>query len=470
MRNQLKARSPVVVVLGHIDAGKTTLLDYIRKTKVAQTEPGEITQSIGAYEIEIKGERITFIDTPGHQAFSRMRQRGAQVADLAILVVAADEGVKDQTIEVIKLLQQIKLPYIVAINKIDKSQANVEKTKSQLLKHGVMLEKYGGDVSWQEISAKTGKGIEELLDLIILASQMLDLKYNPDALPSGVIIEVEKTSRRGIEATAILKDGVLKPNLYIKTPTASGKIKLLENFLRKKVDLLVPSAPTLILGFKYPPQVGERFTTSIEPPSEKMETKKEIVISTKPAKFNLILKAKDFGSLEALEQIIRASFPDAKILKKGIGNISEEDVELASQFKAVIIGFKTKIERIAQQLQIQKKVDIITSEIIYKLIESLEKHLKPEPKVVAEFDVLKVFRVEKNKQIIGGKVNSGELKVGQECEILREGKTIGQGKVLNLQSERKDVLVVKQGELAGVKIEANVTIIPKDRLIFKRLE
>ncbi|KKT56520.1 MAG: Translation initiation factor IF-2 [Candidatus Wolfebacteria bacterium GW2011_GWA1_44_24] len=239
-------RPPIVAVLGHVDHGKTSLLDFIRKTNFVAREAGGITQSIGAYEIIHNGKKITFIDTPGHEAFSKMRSRGAIAADLAILVVAADDGVKPQTKESIEILNSAKTPFVVAVNKIDKSNADIEKTINDLTANGVLLEGRGGNVSWQAISAKTGQGVDELLDLVLLAAEMENLTYNPDADAGGVIIEAKSDNRRGIVVSVIAENGILKIGDKIATFGAGGKIKILENFLGEKTAELRPSSPALI--------------------------------------------------------------------------------------------------------------------------------------------------------------------------------------------------------------------------------
>ncbi len=342
----LITRSPIVVVLGHVDHGKTTLLDYIRKTNVVAKEAGGITQATGAYEITHAGKKITFIDTPGHAAFSKMRQRGATAADLGILVVAADEGVKPQTKEAIEVLLESKTPFVVAINKIDRNNADIEKTKADLAQAGVLVEGFGGDVSWQGISAKTGEGVDELLDLILLAAELEDLKYDPEARANGFIIESKMDNRRGLTVAAIVKNGVLRQGDDIVASGAVGKVKILENFLGEKVKELSPSSPALILGFESLPQIGDEFfsgkvdltefmVASIEktngafvlPVDENGENVETLV--------RLVLKADVSGSLEAISEIIKA-MPNIRIINEGIGDITDTDVKSASSSKAII--------------------------------------------------------------------------------------------------------------------------------------
>jgi len=315
----LLVRPPIVVVMGHVDHGKTTLLDNIKKTNIAAREAGGITQSIGAYEIthnpstgsgQIK--KITFIDTPGHEAFSKMRTRGAKIADLAILIVAADDSVQPQTKESIKILEETKTPFIVAINKIDKPGADVEKVKNDLMQNNVFLEGAGGNISWQKISAKNGEGVNELLDLILLAAEMESFTYNPSVNASGIILEAKMDNRRGITATGIVKNGILEYGDEIATSSACGKIKLLEDFKGESIKKIEPSSPVLILGFNTLPEIGEEFISgNIEPMlMEKKEIiakpSAEIIKNDRRPFLNLIIKSDGSGSLEALLEIIKS--------------------------------------------------------------------------------------------------------------------------------------------------------------------
>ena len=378
---KLLPRSPVVVVMGHVDHGKTTLLDYIKKTNVAAREAGGITQSIGAYEIFHNGKIITFIDTPGHEAFSKMRARGAQVADLAILIVAADDGVQPQTKESIQILKETKTPFIVAINKVDKPNADVEKTKNDLMQNEVYLEGFGGNISWQQISAKQGNGVNELLDLIILAADLENLTYDTQADAKGIIIEAKLDSRRGITAIGILKDGILKSGKYISTPHACGKVKVLENFAGERVNQLIPSSPALILGFDTLPEIGEEFTSGdIEPiiAQTKEQTRIRKMTGIEPAdkrpSLNLIMKADVSGSLEAMVSIIKNLPQEAvriNILSESVGEITDGDVKGAATNGAIIIGFNNKPNKAAENLAKSQDIKIITSKIIYELVKSI---------------------------------------------------------------------------------------------------
>lgn len=495
--NNLKPRPPIVVVMGHIDHGKTTLLDYIRKTNVAGKEAGGITQSIGAYEIKVgnppspkatEGQRkITFIDTPGHEAFSKMRARGSQAADLAILVVAADEGVKLQTKEAISHIQAAKLPFIVAINKIDKSDINLEKVKNELTGAGVLLEGYGGNVSWQAVSAKTGQGVSELLDLILLAAEMENLKYNPQQPARGIIIEARIDNRRGIVVSAIVKDGVLRIGQEIATSTAWGKIKSSENFLGEKVDSLEPSAPALILGFGVLPQIGEEFLTgrasTRSPRSREIEAGRQgeagetaIKLSTAQTdknseKIKLILKADNAGELEALSDVVKNT-GGLEILSQGIGKINKNDWKLAINSQALIIGFRVKLDRTAENLSRISSVKVITSDIIYELVKKIEEYLAlmTADNISGELEVLGVFgSPEKGKQIIGGRIIQGLIKNQQKFEAWRKERNFAQGRILNIQEQRKDVAEVESGKEVGLLAETDDIIKVGDILKFYEL-
>lgn len=490
-QNQLP-RPPIVVVMGHIDHGKTALLDFIRKTNVVAKEAGGITQSIGAYVITHNSKLITFIDTPGHEAFSKMRQRGAKVADLGILVVAADEGVKPQTEEAIEILNESQTPFVVAINKIDKTNADVEKTKQGLMQAGVLLEGFGGNISWQAISAKTGEGINELLDLILLAAEMEQLTYNPESKAKGVIIESKMDSRRGLTAVAIVKDGVLKVGDEIATASATGKLKILENFLSERVDKLSPSSPALILGFENLPQIGEEFFSGkielweLHPVRNEISNgvqplqKEEVGVSGQPVpsniqaeqKINLILKADVSGSLEALAEIIE-SFPKTEIISQSVGDITDGDIKSAQNTKAVIIGFKTRVSKAAENLATAQGVKVITSEIIYELLKNLEEEFKSleEPAINGRLEILAIFgkksgSAKGGRQVVGGRVIVGTFKNNLAVKIQRQEETVGQGKIINLQCQKQDISQVGENEECGLLLESDVIVNIGDQLIY----
>jgi len=518
-------RPPVVVVMGHVDHGKTTLLDYIRKfsyrsraasfggepRSVAEREAGGITQSIGAYEIThtqtnadeksarisadknqresalsdrvppkalavAQGRKITFIDTPGHEVFTKMRSRGANIADLAILVVAADEGLKPQTKESIKILEETKTQFVVAITKIDKNNADIERVKNELMTSGVMLEGYGGQVSYQPVSAKTGEGVNELLDLILLTAEVEHLTCDKNAVASGYVLEAKMDRRRGLEAVVIVKNGVLKSGEYISTETANGKIKIMENFLGDAVKELSPSSPALIIGFEKLPQVGEMFSAV-----ENLDTKEKQAAKTAapgtsydeaPA-LRLIIKASDSGSLEALSGIVRviAEKKPLKIVAESVGDVGDNDVQLAISTKSVIIVFKSKIEKNSKLLADTKEVKIISSDIIYELLKAIDDFLleleKPAP--LGTLKVLAIFNEsDAQKQVVGGKVETGVFRNKMLFGIEREGVIVGSGRVNNLQQQKKEATEVHEGKEAGLLVSSETFLKTGDVLVIDK--
>ncbi len=472
--NNLIQRPPIVVVMGHVDHGKTSLLDYIRKANVVSKEAGGITQSIGAYEITHNGRRITFIDTPGHEAFKAMRSRGATVADIAILVVAADEGVKPQTLEAINTLKEVGTPYIVAITKVDRANANIEKVKSELLSNGVLLEGMGGDVSWQGVSAVTGEGVTELIDLILLLGDVLDIKYDPHAKAEGVVIEATKDSRRGVVASLALRNGTLCTGKYIVTESTYGKIKLLENFKGERVNELSPSAPARVIGFEDLPAVGEKFQAGdVDLAELKLSAVNNVFAGEKPGLpearekdgARIITKADTSGSLEALNHVIR-EVEGTYIIGSGVGDITDGDVDQAINTKSAIAGFRVKIAGSAKSRAETKGVNIFSSDIIYRIIEEIEAHLKKikGETVIGELEILKVFSVEGKRVVLGGRVATGAIKAGLEGKIERRGSVIAAARIMNVQKERKDVSEVIEGEECGMLVETDSKLFPGDRL------
>ncbi|RJQ29879.1 GTP-binding protein [Candidatus Parcubacteria bacterium] len=483
-KENLKERPPVVVVMGHVDHGKTTLLDYVRKANVAAREAGGITQSIGAYEIVHNGKRITFIDTPGHEAFTAMRSRGAEVADLAILVVASDEGVKPQTKEAVDILLRSNTPFVVAINKIDKTN-DLEKVKNDLTSAGVLLEGYGGQVSWHGVSAKTGEGVNELLDLVVLASSVEHLTFDSTAPASGYILETRVDRKRGNEATLIVKNGVLRRGEEIHTATGGGKVKILEDFLGNQAAELEPSAPALTIGLEKLPRVGEEFQVGLVPQPAAPKPAAAPKAATPPKKdgkqlLNLVLKASDAGSLEALSLVVRALGSAARplaVLDESAGDITDGDVKRAIPTHATIIGFRNKLDKGAKNLAEAHEIRIITSEIIYDLVKAVEEFLLSldKPKALGELEVLAVFNQAKpDKQLVGGKVVSGTFRNKVQIEITRksgegdEWKTVGNGRVLSLRDKKADVSQTEQGKEAGLMVNAPMLIQVGDRLAIRK--
>jgi len=477
-----------VVVLGHIDHGKTTLLDYIRKTKVAEKETGGITQHIGAYEIEINNKKITFIDTPGHEAFSAMRARGAKVADIAILIIDATEGVKAQTKEAISQIKKAKIPFIVALNKIDKPNADPPKVKRELVKEGVTVEDLGGNVPAINISAKTGQGVNELLELILLLAEMEELKTDLSQGAQGVIIESYLDHFRGPTATLILNQGILKKGEILATFSTLGKVRILENFQGQPISEAFPSQPVVVVGFEEVPKVGEEFRVfpNLEEAKKFLEKKEEKpergVLEIEPDQkvLNIILKGDVFGSIEAIEEILKNLSQEkviVRVLKSEVGAINESDVKLAKSGKAIILGFRVKVNPVAKNLAEREKVKILIFEVIYDLVEGTRKLIERmiEPEIVrvdlAKVKVLVHFWAGKNRQIVGGRVIEGEVKKGAKIEVFRDNELLDQGKMVNLQIEKKDVERAKKGDECGILYEGgNVKIEPGDILVIYQEE
>ena len=483
----LITRPPVVVVLGHIDSGKTTLLDQIRKARVAEKESGGITQHIGAYQLEKDGKKITFIDTPGHEAFSQMRSRGAKTADIAILVIDSCKGVEKQTEEVISHIKKAKVLPVVAFNKVDRPEANPEKGKRELQKEDILVESLGGKVPSINISAKTGQGVEDLLDLILLMAEMEDLKTDVSKQASGVIIESYLDNQRGPTATLILNEGILKLGDIIATPSTLGKVKSLEDFQGKQVSQVSPADPAIILGLENVPRVGEKLLvfsnleeakshTQNQTQKEKKETL-EVKLTPEQKILNLILKTDVLGSIEAIDEVLK-NLPQEKvvlrILKSEVGDINENDVKLAKTSKALILGFRVKINPVAKKLlqREETKVNTINFDIIYDLVGGVRKFMERSLEQetvrtdIGKMKVLVPFWSKKNRQIIGGRIVEGEVKKGASIEVQRDEEVIDRGKMISLQKNKKDVELVKKGEEAGILYEGNKKIEKGDTLIF----
>jgi len=477
---KLEKRPPVVVILGHVDHGKTTLLDYIRKTNVAGDEAGGITQCIGAYEITHNSKHITFIDTPGHEAFSKMRSRGVQVADVAVLVVAVDDGVQPQTKEAIKIIREVKIPFIVALNKIDKPGVDINKVKNDLTAEDVLLEGYGGSVSVQPISAKTGEGIPELLDLILLTADLTEVTFSSEAPAEGVILETECQSRRGLVASAIVKNGTLRVGDFLSAGDAVGKVKGLEDFHGTKIKEAIPSMPVIIMGFETLPTIGERFAVGVKrasaavAPLRRIERAPAVLRGVDERSLHLILKADVSGSLETLSQIV-AYLPKptgitVKVMEASVGDITDGDVKLAISVNATIIGFRVKATKAGAALAEVHAVPMTISEIVYELTKALEEKFKVLDKTIikGDLEILEIFgKKGATSQIVGGKVVHGALDNQSAVAVERRGNVIGEGKILNLQSQKKDVPRVETGSECGLLIDAAVELRKGDHLIVR---
>lgn len=469
--------------MGHIDHGKSTLIDYIRKTNQTLKEAGGITQSIGAYQVTVnKNKLITFIDTPGHEAFDKMRSHGAKAADIAILVVAADEGVKPQTVEAIKDIKEANLPFIVALNKMDRPEANPKKVKEELIKYEVFVEGFGGNVPVAQISAKTGKGIKELLDLIVLMAEVEEIKADTSKPASGTVIVSSLDSRQGIVATLIIKDGTLKEGQWLRLETTFGKVKAMRDFTGKLVKQAGPASPIQILGLEGLPEVGEAFhgvASQEEAQREIVPVKEEFfhdkpIVSDKVLRF--ILKANERASLDALGKIFaqaQTQYPDVvlQVISRGVGDVSTSDVDVADQFDAKIVGFNIKVPNIVRPIVAQKDIAIKLFTIVYDLPKVIDEIIaqtfaaKAQAAEKSELSILGVFSKSKEGQVIGGKVAKGTIKKGMAMQIKHQESVAGKGKIINLQHLKQDVVSVEAGKECGLLFSADALVEVGDTLI-----
>ena len=517
-------RPPVVVVMGHIDHGKSTLLDHIRKSNVVAGEAGGITQHVGAYQVEHisadgKKHPITFLDTPGHEAFCSIRERGAAAADVAILVVSAEDGVKPQTVEAFKDIQDGHIPFIVAISKIDKPNANIEKAKTSLGEHEIYVEGWGGDIPCVEISALTGKGMPELLDMIMLVSEIADLKADTAAPAEGVVIESTLDTRKGVSATLLVKNGTLSTGSFVVAGGSFAPVRFIEDFKGDKIESAGPSAPAVVLGWNIIPACGVHFVTlKNKKEAEKLaeqqaaaeksrkasaaaagtgsvvrgggnderagslpvprssgevgedENKPEIV--TVP----LIIKADVIGSLEGVRhelEKIRHDKVHLKIVSEGIGEINEKDVKTAAGDPSIIlIGFNAAPDKKSAALIERSPVPIMVKNfsIIYELSNFVKETLMAKvPKEYVEEStgtakILALFSKDKDKQVVGGKVQSGTIETGNDVKIMRRETEIGRGKIRELQQAKKRATEVREGFEFGMLVDSKVELAAGDKV------
>lgn len=482
-----KSRPPIVVVMGHIDHGKTKILDWYRKTKLVEEETGGITQHIGAYEVEHRGRKITFIDTPGHEAFSKLRSRGAKVADIAVLVVAADEGVKPQTKEAIEIIQKNNLPFIVALNKIDKPEANPERVKQQLAEAEVLVESYGGKVPSVEVSAKGGQNMDGLLEVILLLADLENLEADFEKNAEGVVVETHLDPRRGITAVLLLQNGRLKKGDRLIVGNNSETIKILEDFRGRAVKELGPSSPALVAGLSRAPAVGEIFRAfgskedagaflalhpeEIASPPGRESVKPEA--EGRPV-FNIILKGDVAGSVEATEESLKkleSGEVGINILRSGAGDIGEADIKLALATKLVtVVGFKVGVDSSARELAEKGNIHIFTGDVIYNLLEEVKRGIEDMlPPVVKRTDlgrakILKIFKKDGAKQIVGGRVEEGAIKKGASIEVKRGQEILGRGNILQLQRNKQEVEEISQGSEFGILTDCKTAIQENDGL------
>ena len=477
------ARPPVVVVMGHIDHGKTTLLDAIRKTAVAEKEAGGITQAIGAYQADHNGKKITFIDTPGHEAFTAMRSRGARVADIAVLVVAADEGIKPQTEEAINIIRENDLPFLVAINKIDKPNADPPRVKNKLAELSILVEGFGGKVPVVELSAKSGRGIDELLETILLMAEFEELKSDPEKSGEGLVIESHLDPKRGATATLLVRDGTVRRGDFIVTGGDIAPVRIFENFRGEAIEAASASEPIRVTGFAGAPKLGEKFRIfktrplaeehKAAPGAPKEPTNGAMTEAGKHV-VNIILKTDVLGSREAVAEAISkigSQELSNRIIKGEVGDINESDVKLAAATKnAFIAGFKVKMPAGIRELSERSNVTVVASDVIYELIDAVKSAmLSIAPAEIKRVSlgaakILAVFHEEKARQIVGGRVESGKLEKGSRFEIMRNGMKIGAGKIIELQSQKRAVAEVAEGQEFGILADADTSIAVGDNM------
>ena len=478
----LVKRPPVICVMGHVDHGKTSLLDAIRKTNVTDKEAGGITQHIGAYTVNVNGEKITFLDTPGHEAFTAMRMRGANATDIAILVVAADDGVMPQTVEAINHAKAAGIEIIVAVNKIDKPGANIDRVKQELTEYELVAEDWGGSTVFAPVSAKNGEGIEELLEMIVLTAEMLELKANPNRRARGLVIEAELDKGRGPVATILVQKGTLKVGDFISAGAASGKVRAMVDDKGRRIKEADPSTPVEILGLNDVPNAGEIFLAHANDKDAKYyaetfvaQNKEKLLEDTKAKmslddlfskiqagnlkELNLIIKADVQGSVEAVKQSLMKLSNEEVVVKcihGGVGAINESDVILASASNAIIIGFNVRPDAMAKTTAEREGVDVRLYKVIYQAIEDIEAAMKGmldpvfEEKIIGHAEVRQIFKASAIGNIAGSYVLDGTFQRGCKVRITREGEQIYEGELASLKRFKDDVKEVKSGFECGL--------------------
>ena len=488
----LQERPPVVTIMGHVDHGKTTLLDTIRKTNVASGEAGGITQAIGAYQIEYNGKKITFIDTPGHAAFTEMRARGASITDIVIIIVAADDGVMPQTKEAIDHAKAAGVPIIVAVNKIDKPTANVERVLTEMSANGLQPEAWGGDIMFVNLSAVTGEGIDDLLERILLLSEVSELKANPNRYAMGTVIESKLDKSSGVVTNLLIQNGTLRLGDPIVVGTISGRVRTLKNDKGENLVEALPSMPVSITGLPESPAAGDKFMAfESEKKAKKVAEQRQEIEKEKRNKpktaisltdlfnraeqgekeINIILKADVKGSEEAVKNsLLKLDVEGIKInvIRSGIGAISESDISLAAASNAIIIGFNIRPDHKITEVAKDKGIDIRLYDIIYKVVEEMEAALrgKLEPEyeeiVLGEAEVRKIFKFSKVGTIAGSYVTSGVIKRNSKARVIRDGVVVIDSTIASLAREKDQAKEVKQGLECGITIENFNDIKEKD--------
>ncbi len=490
----LLARPPIIVVMGHVDHGKTKTLDAIRKTNVVASESGGITQHIGAYTVEKKGRAMTFIDTPGHEAFTVMRSRGARVADIAILVVAADDGVQPQTKEAINIIQAAHLPFVVALNKIDKADADPNRVMGQLADAGITVEEWGGKVPLSRISAKTGQGIDELLEVVLLVADLEKDKIvaNPHHRAAGTVIEAHVSKGEGPVATVLIQNGTLHKNDWLGISDAAyGRVRAMRDWTGKALEAALPGTPVKVLGFKVAPAVGDIVEVPDDPSTlevKKVRTSRQVaegLTTTKMAKpenenaekkqmLNVVLKTDVLGSLEALLGMLEKishELVGVTIIQKGLGNITEGDIERAvSSPPSIVYGFNVMLPTQMEILAREKNVEVKLAKVIYELFDDTVARLNamlPQEVIVTNLgqaDIAAIFRTDPGKMIVGARVKDGKLIVGSKVRVWRGEEPIGEGVIESLQSGRAPAKEVSGGQECGLSFRGKIKLQVGDRL------
>jgi len=488
-KNTNTVRPPVVVIVGHIDHGKSTLLDYIRKTNIVDGEAGGITQHLSAYEVVHKDENgddraITFIDTPGHEAFSDMRNRGAKVADIAILIVSAEDSVKTQTIEALSSIKASGVPFIVAVNKIDKPGANLEKVKIDLAEAEVYVEGYGGTVPIVPISAKTGDGVPELLDMIVLVADLSELVGDPNINAEGIVIESNRDPKRGITATLLIKNGVLKKGKFIVSGKTIVPTRMIEDFKGKAIEKASYSSPVRVIGFDTMPVAGDFFSLYDSKKEAEEAVRKNIESLDANTSFEIyeegvaiipiIVKTDVLGTKDAVIKEIKKLDEDLvkfKIIESGVGMISENDMKMAvSDSNVIVIGFNVKLDTRAEDIKQKNNIKVETFDIIYKISEFLEtiknerRPVNEVEEVIGTLKVIKIFSKTKDKQVLGCKVTLGSIKDGATLKIIRREFEIGKARVVGIEQSKVQAKEVIEGLECGVLVESKLEIAPGDTL------
>jgi len=483
---------PVVTIMGHVDHGKTSLLDTIRKTKVAVNEAGGITQHIGAYQVEVNGKKITFLDTPGHEAFTAMRARGAQVTHIAIIVVAADDGIMPQTVEAIDHAKAANVPIIIALNKIDKANANPDRVKQQLAEIGLVIEEYGGEIVCVPVSARKGTGIDELLEYILLVAEIQDIQANLNGPATGAIIEAKLEKNTGVTASVLVQQGTLKMGDTIVVGSISGKVRAMFNDRGKRIQKAPPSTPVSILGLSEVPQAGDHLEVVHDERTAKQRAQQEaekrrseaaplgqVSLDTlymqmqegKVKELNVVLKSDVQGSSGAIKNALSKLGEEnmkVRLIHEGIGNISETDVHLAGASGAIIIGFNVKADGAAQREAQKEGVDIRYYEVIYKLIDDIQAALvgmlEPTYREVIDghAEVLQTFKAGKTTVIAGCRITDGKITRSSQARILRKNEKVFEGKIASLRRGKDDVREVATGYECGIVMEDFTAFEPGD--------